>query len=60
MAVWHKLKPGVLWQPGEVGCGKEVQEGEDICIPMANSRWCMAETNIIKQLCSLLKINLKS
>ena len=23
---------------------KEVQEGEDICIPMADSCWCMAET----------------
>ena len=26
------------------GGGKEVQEGGDICIPMAYSCWCMAET----------------
>ena len=30
-----------------VGCGKEVQEGVDICIPVADSCWCMAETNTI-------------
>ena len=24
---------------------REVQEGADICIPMADSCWCMAETN---------------
>ena len=25
------------------GGGKEAQEGEDMCIPMADSCWCMAE-----------------
>ena len=30
-----------------VGGGKEVQEGENICIPMADSCWYMAETNKI-------------
>ena len=29
-----------------VGWGqKEVQEGGDICIPIADSCWCMAKTN---------------
>ena len=27
--------------------GKEVQEGGDICIPMADSCWCLAQTNTI-------------
>ena len=31
----------------EEGGGKEVSEGEDICIPMADSCWCLAETNTI-------------
>ena len=30
-----------------VGGGREVQEGEDICIPMSHSCQCMAETNTI-------------
>ena len=30
-----------------VGGGKEVQEGGDICIPMANSCWQIAETNTV-------------
>ena len=30
-----------------VGGGREVQEGGDICIPVADSCWCMAETNTI-------------
>ena len=33
------------------GNGREVQNGGDICIPMADSRWYMAETifyNIVK------------
>ena len=48
-AIWCKeLKP-VLWDnlvgwDGVEG-GKKVQEEEDICIPMADSCWCMAETN---------------
>ena len=29
-----------------VGGGREVQEGKNICIPMADLRWYMAETNI--------------
>ena len=35
-AIWCKeLKPSILWQPREVGCGgREVQEGGDIRIPM--------------------------
>ena len=27
--------------------GKEVQKGEDICIPMADSCWCLTENNKI-------------
>ena len=27
--------------------GREVQEGGDIVIPMADSRWCMTETNTL-------------
>ena len=42
-----ELKSGALWQPRGVGGGKEVQEREDICIPMVNSRWCMTETKIV-------------
>ena len=30
-----------------VGGGREVQEGGDICILMADSCWCMAEINTI-------------
>ena len=33
----------------ESGDEKEVQEGGDICIPVADSRWCMAETNTTMQ-----------
>ena len=39
-----------LYQPRGVdgeGDGREVQKGGDICIPTANSCWCLAETNII-------------
>ena len=32
-----------------VGIGREVQEGGDICVPMADSCWYMAETNTILQ-----------
>ena len=28
-----------------VGGGGEFQEGGDMCIPLADSRFCMAETN---------------
>ena len=38
-----------LWQPRGVGwggvLGGEIQEGGDICILMADSHCCMAETN---------------
>ena len=40
----------LLWQPkgwDAVGGEREAQEGEDICIPMADSCWCMAEINTI-------------
>ena len=49
-AVWcRKPKASALWQPKQVrwhgeGGGREVQEGGDICIPMADSYWRMAET----------------
>ena len=52
-SVWFtELKPGFYnnlegWY-GEGG-GREVQEGEDGCIPMADSFWCLAETNTILQ-----------
>ena len=55
-AVWHwELNP-VLYDNLKgwdwVGGGKEVQEGGDICTPMAISYWCMTETNtnIVNQL----------
>ena len=32
-----------------VGGGKKVQEGGVICILMADSCWCMAETNTVMQ-----------
>ena len=33
----------------EWGDAKEVQEGGDTCVPMADSCWCMAETNTTLQ-----------
>ena len=52
-AVWCKdLKPSALWQSGGwqgVGGGSEFQEGGDICIPITDSCWGMAETNTILQ-----------
>ena len=50
-AVWlRELKLGLRDNledcDGEEG-GMEVQEGGDICIPMADSCWCLAETNTI-------------
>ena len=36
-----------LQQPRGVGGGREVQEGEDICIPVADSCYWMAETKTI-------------
>ena len=50
-----ELKPSAPWLFGgrdRVGGGKEVQEGGDICMPTADSCWCLAETNTIKQLSS--------
>ena len=39
-------QPGALWQARGVGWGgREVQEGGNVCMPVADSRWCMAETN---------------
>ena len=29
------------------GGGREVQEGGNICVPMTDSCWCMAETSTI-------------
>ena len=29
------------------GGGKEVRGGRDICIPMADSCWCLEETNTV-------------
>ena len=39
---------GALWQVrgvDGVGGGKVVQEGENICMPMADTWWCFGETN---------------
>ena len=39
-------QPGALWQARGVGWGgREVQEGGNICMPVADPHWCMAETN---------------
>jgi len=48
----RELKTGLcgnleLWD--EVGRGREVQEGGGICILMADSCCCMAETNTVLQ-----------
>jgi len=44
--VTQGAQPNVLWQPRRVvKDGTEVQEGEDIYIPVADSCWCKAETN---------------
>ena len=40
----------IQWQPegwAGMGDGREVQEGGDICIPMADSCWYVAESNTI-------------
>ena len=45
--ITQEAQSSALWKPrgvGEGGGGREVQEGGDICILMANS-CCMAETN---------------
>ena len=45
-ALWHRL-----WSHPErcdgVGNGREAQEVEYMCIPVADPCWCMAETNTI-------------
>ena len=61
-AVWlRELKPGLcdnLEEWDGVGGGKEIQEGGDRCIPMADSCWCVAETNTYYEAIVLqLKIN---
>lgn len=38
---YHRLR----WDGVE--CGREISEGEDVCIPMVDSCWRMAETNTI-------------
>ena len=42
LVLWDNLE-GWGWVEG----GREVQEGRDICIPMTEPCWCMAETNTI-------------
>ena len=50
-AVWlWKLKQGLcinLKEWGGEGNGREVQKGEDVCIPMADSCWGLTENNKI-------------
>ena len=50
-AVWRRELNLVLCDSlegrGGVGGGREVQEVGDICILMADSCWCVAETNTI-------------
>ena len=49
-ALWHReLKLGALWQPRRVGGAREAQEGGDICVPMTDSCWCIAEISTILQ-----------
>ena len=47
-AVWHREpKADALWQPrgwDEKGGGRKLYKGWDICIPMIDSCWRMAET----------------
>ena len=48
-AIWlKKLKQGLCINLEELGGeadGREFQEGRDICIPMADSGWCLTENN---------------
>ena len=50
-AVWLRELKLVLCDNVEagdgVGGGRELPEGRDICIPMADASWCMAEINTI-------------
>ena len=46
----RKLKQGLcinLEERGGEGNGREIQKGENICIPMADSCWGLTENNII-------------
>ena len=47
--VWQGTQPGALQQPRGVGWGggRDVQDGGDICVYMADSGWCLAEINKI-------------
>ena len=49
-AVWHSSNQVLCdnlegWN--RAGGGGEIQDGEGICIPMADSRWCLAEANTV-------------
>ena len=62
--VWGRApKAGVLWQPRGMEWGgrcEEVQEGGDMCMPMAESYWCMAKTiTILQNNYPSIKINKK-
>ena len=41
----HRALCDSLEEKDGVEIGREVQEGGDICIPITDSCWCMAETN---------------
>ena len=68
--ITQEVQPDALGQPrgsdgwGLGGAGREAQEGEDICIFLADSQCCMAKTNttlraIILQLKLIFKNYLK-
>ena len=54
-----KIKQVVLWLPREVGWGgRAIQEKGDVCMPMTDSCWCMAEKKEhCKAIIPQLKIN---
>ena len=41
----QRAQLGARWSPRGVGSGREVQEGGDICVHMAESLPCTGETN---------------
>ena len=48
--IMQVAQPVALWQPRGLGLGGRWEEGlrgRDICVPMADSCWCMAETNTV-------------
>ena len=57
-AVWLNsyMTSSVTTLRGEWGRGREVHEGGDICTPMADPCWCMAETT---QYCKAIILQLK-